>query len=175
MWEEILRGSLVGGITMSLIYALSQFRARTKPSELKPEGGKIAISKPLILILVLISTLVASAFIYYNIFHDGEKVSLISAGGFLFLAALLATFLRPVYDITWDETSVTGPCTNGMWPLGPQRMRMPYHEIAKYSGSAEGLNYIMNDVGTKIRWNYAYSGYVALNMAVLNARPDLRE
>jgi hypothetical protein len=95
-------------------------------------------------------------------------------GAFCIMLAVLSPIsLLPVFRITWDARGITTPASlAGMpWP-GPRRF-LAWESLVAAGVDLTGKQFVADERGQRLRWNFSYQGHRTLMRAVAAYRPDL--
>ncbi|MGQ0564199.1 MAG: hypothetical protein ACT4OK_03890 [Gemmobacter sp.] len=170
--SSLALGALKGLVIFGVLSGLAWLVSRARPRHSMLAEGRIAPSRGLIAVVVLIGAGLAVAAAFDATQGGGTAAVLVSAGAVL-LTLLMATGLTPAYDVSWTGRTITGPTSNGVWPFGPSRATLAFDDVADVGCDSMGNWYVADAEGTRIRWNWSYAGYPAVMIAVEQACPHL--
>lgn len=148
---------LVGGIGLAI--------ACTKARVLENGRKVIRLNRPLTVLLVLgAATIVALALwtLFWGLIKGNVEgvptlLGLIIICG-LPLPLFITTLLTDMYDVYWDETSVTGPSKVYGFGVRKSRITIPFSEISRTGTTLLQSNYAESRDGRRIYWSGAYTG-----------------
>lgn len=173
--EYLLKIAVIMVISAGFSAGLRALSARQKPIPEADGSHRIVINRTVIIVVVALCLALAGAgFFGATVARPGQVAPALMIGGvFAVFGLLTATSLTRAYDVRWDDIAITGPASYGIWPFGPRHTTIRFADIVTAGTDWMGSDYVTDDRGEKLRWNYSYAGHTALKAALARARPDL--
>ncbi|MDJ0826733.1 MAG: hypothetical protein QNJ16_14630 [Rhodobacter sp.] len=165
---------IVTGLAAALALAGVQYAiGRQRPKELGPDHGTMQPNHSMIGVAILIAWGVGCTALFFHLVIQHSVLAIFAAFFGIVAIPVLATGFSPIYDISWDRESVTGPASMGFPPFGPAHATIRFEDIVSAGEDRFGNLYVADAAGTCIRWNWFYSGYPELMYFIEDVCPHL--
>lgn len=174
MLDSTVFGVIVTGLSMAAVMACIQYiTSRLRPRKLASDQGTLHLNDTMIAVGILVVFGVGCAGVFYHMVIAHSFSAILIAFISLVSVPVMATAFSPHYDISWDTKRIIGPGTIKHPPFGHERKEIPIENIVA-AGKDNWGNYFVEDIdGTRIRWNWLYSGYPELMNFIEDVCPYL--
>ncbi|MEQ9506889.1 MAG: hypothetical protein RLO80_11515 [Hyphomonas sp.] len=173
----ILSVALTAALTAILTGGVAILTRKAKPKHIEGSVGVISPGKVIAWITVISGAMIMAGSIVFAIMA-AQFLALIPAAVACTLGAAIAGFMLPsltsVHDISWDATSMEGPCSLFGPTLGVPRTRLDFDTLVTTGKTTTGYWFVEATDGRRIYWSYLYNGYGELTKALKARVPNLQ-
>lgn len=163
----------MGLAVAALMAGLQYLIGRLRPKELAGDHGTLRLNTSMIGVAILIVWGLGCAAFFYHVALSQSFFAVAVALCSLIAVPIMATAFSSAYDITWTTRTLTGPTHRRRPTLTPQRREVRFDDLVAAGIDGWGNYYVEDAAGTRIRWNWFYSGYPELMHFVEDVCPHL--
>lgn len=168
---------LIATLTAVIASGIAILSRNASPKDIDGCNGVITPGKTIALITVGGGIFMMVAPIGLAITDPSPPTFALTAMLFL-LGGAIAGFMSPsltsMHDVSWNESSLTGPAKMFGPTLGTKRSTIAWPEIVKTGKTFTGYWFVEAADGRRIYWSYLYNGYGKLTEALKSKIPSVR-
>ena len=174
MLDSAGTGIIIMGLGAAAVIALVQYvMSRLRPKELAGDHGSLHPNNSMVAVGILIAWGVGCAGLFYHLAIANNVLAILVAilgfGSIPFMAKAFTS----IYDISWNTDRITGPSATWYSPFSTERRDIACKDIVDAGQDKWGNYFVESKDGTRIRWNWFYSGYPELLYFVEDVCPHL--
>ena len=158
---------------------LARAARRCGPLAVTASGGRIAIARPAVWLIAFGALFFGGMGILGLAWGwaTDDLASLIMAPIFLAAAVACAWFVSisssPSWQVSWDESGVSGPSTQASLRRHPEGAIMPWSGVTRFTVDRAGCRTLASDSGTRVVWGSLYGGHDVFERAIAAHCPHL--